>query len=151
MSHRPAAAESVPYRPLWDRVGIVVTAICAVHCLALPILLPVLAATDLMLVAHHEFEWVILGITFVLAAVVLTHGYLSHHRRRLPLVLAAAGVAICLVRHELGEALEPFVLMLGAGLIVGAHAMNLRFSRLWAGAPGHSHGHAHASPPQAAP
>lgn len=105
------------------------TAVCAVHCLALPVLLPVLAASDLLVLAHHEFEWVILALTFVLAAIVLSHGFMRHHRRLSPLLLAAAGATVCLFRHDVGEALEPLVLLLGAGLIVVAHLLNLRWSR----------------------
>lgn len=135
----PAPAHASRYRPVWDRIGIVVTAVCAVHCLALPLLLPVLATSDLAMLSHHEFEWVVLGLTFVLAAAVLTHGYRHHHHRRLPLVLAAFGAAICLLRHELGAALEPLVLALGAGLIVVAHGLNLKWSRHFTGA-GAGHG-----------
>lgn len=131
----------VPYRPLWDRIGVVVTAVCAVHCLALPILLPVLAATDLAVLAHHEFEWIVLAFTFVLAGVVLSHGYRKHHRSLLPLTLAAIGGVICLFRHDLGHALEPFVLALGAGLIVVAHVVNLKLSRHFAGRNGTVHAH----------
>ena len=138
-SSSPVHAPASRYRPVWDRVGIVVTAVCAVHCLTLPLLLPVLAATDLSILSHHDFEWAVLILTFVLAAVVLTHGYRHHHRRMLPLILAAIGAVICLLRHEVGTALEPLVLGLGAGLMVVAHGLNLKWSRHFTGA-GAGHG-----------
>ena len=120
------------YHPLWDRIGIVVTAACAVHCVAMPLLLPLLAATDLLVLAHHEFEWAVLAFTFALAGVVLSHGYFRHHRSPWPLAMAAIGVVVCLLRHDFGEALEPALLAVGAGLLVAAHVYNLRLSRHFA-------------------
>lgn len=116
-------------RTLWDWVGIVATALCALHCLMLPLLLPILALGGLGVIADPVFEHAVLAATALLAAVVLWHGYRRHHGRALPLVLAAIGVLLYAVRMQFGTAVEPLVLSLGAGCVVGAHLLNLRFAR----------------------
>lgn len=117
------------YHPIWDRLGIATAAVCAVHCLLLPLLLPVLAMSGLEELADPRVEQTIVVTTVVLAGIVLWHGYRYHHGRQLPLLIAAMGGVVFAVRHALGTTSEPALLAVGAILIITSHALNLRFHR----------------------
>lgn len=117
------------YYPVWDRLGIAAAALCAVHCLVLPLALPMLAMSGMHELADPRIEQVIVVSTLVLAAVVLWHGYRHHHGRQLPMVIAALGAVVFGIRHSFGSPNEPVLLGLGAILIISSHALNLRLHR----------------------
>ena len=112
----------------WDKLGIVATSLCALHCLLLPLLLPLATATGLSLLVSASAERVVLLTTLIFACVVLAHGC-RHHHNRWPLVLAAVGGALYAFKGQFGHELEPMMVVAGASLIVGAHLWNLRLCR----------------------
>lgn len=116
-------------RPLWDRVGILATTACALHCLLMPLLLPLFMVSGLAALADRRFEWAVLALTLTLAGLVLWQGYRYHHGRRLPLVAAAVGALIYAARSMLAVSWEPLILILGASCVVMAHLLNRRYSR----------------------
>ena len=67
-----------------DKVGIAVTSLCAIHCIMLPVLLPVLPLLGLTSVHNHAFERIILLITMVLGFITLFAGFHRYHRKLYP-------------------------------------------------------------------
>lgn len=112
--------------PLWDRAGIWVSALCMVHCLALPvaaILLPFAAREALHEPAHIVFFAA--AVPLALAAFV---GGWRQHGRWIPGALGALGVTLLMTALAL-PAVETMLSILGGLVLVGAHLLNHRHSK----------------------
>lgn len=131
----PAKAEVGTKAVWWDRLGVGVSLLCLVHCLALPVI-----ASGVWLVIPHED--VHLWLFFVLVPLVLLSaipGY-RHHRRKSVLWLFGLGTAMvagALSLHAVvGPAGEVVGTVAGSLLLIAGHALSWKH-RL------HTH-HAHA-------
>lgn len=111
-----------------DKTGMWVTTLCALHCLLLPVILPMLSLIGLSFIGEELLERVILGTSIALGLVALISG-IRKHARFYPLVLLIAGGFIYWHKDSLGEMGEPIIILLGASLIVAAHWVNLRLVR----------------------
>lgn len=109
-----------------DRIGITATSLCALHCILLPILLPMLPLVGLSFLADHAWEHVFLLITAALGTVALFSGFRRYHKRLYPLYLLYIGVALYWIKHDFSEALEPVFIIGGASLIIAAHFINIK-------------------------
>ena len=114
-----------PVRSPLDLVGIVLSVLCVIHCLALP-----LFATGAL--AWAASESVHLGLTFALAGVVLLvalPGYRRHRRALVPGLLVA-GVAqlvgAVVLEGALGGAGGALLTLVGSAARVAGHLLNLR-------------------------
>jgi hypothetical protein len=126
----------------WDLVGGIVSMVCAVHCLALPVLLPIAAA-------YIHSPWVEVGLmtaAILVGVRALRHGF-RRHGFRLPLVLFSIGIASIIVgnwlltggtplaahspeQHQAGMA-SIVTVALGALSILIAHSTNFIWERRW--------------------
>jgi hypothetical protein len=114
-----------------DRKGIVVAAICLVHCVAGPLLLSLAGFASLIGVSE-KVEPAFYLTSAVLGASTLIPAYRKRHRRMTCLVLFFAGMACLFGRRYLSFLTGPLELAavgVGGGLIIAAHALNLRFSK----------------------
>lgn len=111
-----------------DRTGMWVTTLCALHCLLLPVILPILSLVGLSFLGEELLERVILGTSIVIGLVALSSGVRKHFNFY-PFILLAAGAFIYWHKDSLGEMGEPVVIIVGASLIVAAHWINLRLVR----------------------
>jgi len=109
----------------FDRLGVLVSGLCLVHCLSGLVLVAFLGIGGGVLLnpAIHEIG---LAMAVVIGAAGLGLGVLRHRRYGL-LALGASGLALMasalLVHHGPREAL---LTMLGVTLVAGAHLLNLR-------------------------
>lgn len=128
--------------PWMDRVGAGLSFACALHCLALPLLLvaaPLLQAglssTELAadgwwqwFIWSHQVEWIISATVLLFAGVVLGRGY-RVHRTRTALWRYAVGAVVLLFTVaelvDMGQA-HGLLLALGGSLVAWAHWTNLR-------------------------
>lgn len=78
-------------RSRWDRLGIVASLGCAVHCLAAPFLLLLLPTLGSVW-SHPAAHWVLAALVLPLAGVVVWRGY-RLHRKRLALIAMGLGAA----------------------------------------------------------
>ncbi|PHR66179.1 MerC domain-containing protein [Pseudidiomarina marina] len=111
-----------------DKTGMWVTTLCALHCLLLPVILPMLSLIGLSFIGEELLERVILGTSIALGLVALING-IRQHARLYPLVLLIAGGFIYWHKDSLGEMGEPIIILLGASMIIAAHWVNLRLVR----------------------
>jgi hypothetical protein len=114
-----------------DRTGMLIAAVCFVHCAAGPFLLS-FAGLSSMIGVSERFEPAFLLGSLVMGTVALITGYRKKHRRRCCLALFGAGFLCLLLRRHIrlgGYPIEAIACGAGAMLIVGAHALNLRFSK----------------------
>ena len=111
-----------------DKAGIWVTTLCAIHCLLLPVILPLLAMAGLAFIGEDLLENTILGFSVVIGLLSLISGARKHGKWHL-LSLLLLGAFIYSQRDILGHWGEPVIILFGAGLIIYAHVSNLRLSR----------------------
>lgn len=108
-----------------DAAGIVLSVLCLLHCLTLP-----LVATGVF--AWAASERVHLGLTAALGAVVLlvaVPSYRRHRRAAVPALLlggAALLVAAVTAGESVGDAAETGLTVVGSLALVAGHASNLR-------------------------
>ena len=109
-----------------DRLGITATSLCALHCILLPVLMPVLALFGLEAFASHEGEHVVLFITLILGSIALFSGFKRYHRKIYPFYLLFLGGFVYWHKHSVDESVQPFMIIIGASLLVAAHVINIK-------------------------
>jgi len=109
-----------------DRIGITATSLCALHCILLPVLLPVLPLMGLSFLADHTWEHVFLLVTATLGTIALFSGFQRYHKRLYPFYLLYLGVALYWIKHDFSEAVEVYFIIGGASLIIAAHFINIK-------------------------
>ena len=115
------------FRRNLDRTGIVVSALCAMHCVATIALVSGLGIGGHFFLAE-EFHRIALLAALLIAAVAIGWGAMLH-RRREPFVIALLGLAL------MGGALasphgvqEAVLTIVGVALVSLGHVLNLRAS-----------------------
>jgi hypothetical protein len=114
-----------------DLTAIVLSALCAAHCLALPLLAAGLPWLALLGLANDWFHLAALLVVVPVSAVALRRGW-RQHRDRLPPVLGVLGLglmvlAVAIVRHPaVPETAEIAFTLAGVSLLAAAHAVNFR-------------------------
>ena len=112
-----------------DKLGIWVSGLCALHCLALPLLLPTVPLVASSFFAEAWFERLILSSSLLIGLTALMIGYFRYHRQLFPLSALVFGGIIYWHKDIFGHAYEPITIAIGAALIIAAHLMNLRLCR----------------------
>lgn len=121
--------QSDQYRKM-DLAGLVLSAACLVHCLALPV---ALAAAPSLAVWLGETESTVHWLLFVLAALISGGALYAGFRRHGVVLVVTVGCVGLLVMgvaaaHLFGTSLEAALTLVGAGILALAHVVNLRLS-----------------------
>jgi hypothetical protein len=128
---------------LADRLGATASFLCAIHCALLPFVLTVLPLLGLGFLAGHRFERGFVMFAATLALFALVNGC-RRHRRPLPLLLAAPGLALLLLGVTWGLAypivVHSVMVTCGGLLLASAHFVNLAIDRRHVHATAHAHG-----------
>ena len=135
-----AAEEMRTYQPLYDKVGLVASSLCAVHCILMPwviMVMPVIAGTIL---TNATAENVFVGVSLCLAVICGLSGCRKHGQWLVMGVMGLGGAVLLGTRltaphvchiehiswsHALGSAL-------GGGLLAASHFLNIKYSRILA-------------------
>lgn len=128
-----------------DSVAVLLSGLCLVHCLALPLVLAVFPLLGDFFIPHETFHQLILVVVLPTTALALGSGYRCHRRAGV-LALGALGVACLVIAaftvHRLGgDELERVTTILGGIVLACAHGWNFRLTRAQH-APNHPHAHA---------
>lgn len=86
-----------------DLIGMVASAACAVHCVALPLLITALPFIGVSFLVDRWIEQAIVLFSLAVAVPALFHGYWKHHRNYLPLLLVGFGFVIILLGMLFGH------------------------------------------------
>jgi hypothetical protein len=106
-------------------VGIFLSGLCIVHCLAAPIVL-----LALPLVVEEHFHSHLAPLVGFVALLAVGRGAWLHRRRRplVPLFVGVGLLALVAVR-EPGGGLEVALSLIASGFLIAAHWLNVRCSR----------------------
>ncbi len=113
--HAQAPVEETSYR--LSALAAIVTSACALHCLAMPLLVGVLPLAGLSFFAEPWFEWSMVAVAAVIGSAGFGLSFVRLHRNPRPLAVFIAGLLMLVVTHA---ALEAFVIVHGAMVIAGA-------------------------------
>lgn len=113
------------FRINWDAFGIGTSVLCAIHCAVLPVITATLPIFGVNIVHNSLFEWGMILLAFVVGIYALVHGYITHHRSYVPVLLFVAGF-ILLVAKQFFHSWQNWLLIPGVLLIVTAHYINYR-------------------------
>ncbi|MFH5832903.1 MerC domain-containing protein [Halalkalibaculum sp. DA3122] len=118
-----------PSPALWDRLGISLSGICAVHCLFFPVaiaLLPLWPAAE----AIHDWTHPILFLLIVPTVIFALRGGVVDSRVPALLYAGLLVVGLAWLLHDpLGNFGEAAVTMAGSGLLVAGHWFNYRYHK----------------------
>jgi hypothetical protein len=119
--------------PLLDRASIGLSAICAIHCLTLPIALALIPSLASLSVGDERFHQWLIAIVLPTSLFALTMGC-RRHRHWQVLAWGLAGLSLlsltAVLGHDLlGEQLERSLVLAGAILVAISHLKNFRRCR----------------------
>jgi hypothetical protein len=110
-----------------DRLGVGVGLACAVHCLAMPLLVGVLPLLGLAFVAEERFEWAVIGSIVILATASALWGYQKHRALRVVMSFAGAiGILGLGLWIEQSADWGRYVVILGGLGVATAHLLSAR-------------------------
>lgn len=114
---------------LWDRMAVLVSGLCIVHCVSTIAFVAILSSAGGLLLNPLIHE-VGLGIAIALGMFTLGRGVLDHGYI-MPVAIGSLGLGMMMgamtLGHEVGHGgLEIFYTMLGVGLLAFAHDLNYR-------------------------
>lgn len=115
---------------LLDRVGIIVSATCILHCLLTPIAIIALPMILNFGVGGEELHLLFATLAIPIAAFSLGKGYKYHGQKR-PIFYAVPGIILlwlAMLVHE-PHWLESVLTSIGASLIIISHVLNHRCSK----------------------
>jgi MerC mercury resistance protein len=123
----------------WDMIGIATSAVCAIHCALLPLVVSSLPLFGTDIVHNLFFEWGMIALAFFVGTYALVHGFIKHHRSIFPLVLFAAGFALLLLK-QFFHYYQFWLLVPAVLFIISAHYYNYRLcNRSKCSSPHHKH------------
>ena len=116
-----------------DRSAIVLSTICAVHCLTVPLAVVMMPAAFTYWFADDHFHFLLLYLVLPTSTLAIGLGC-GRHRTFKVIAWGSAGLGLlvlgALLGHDLlGELGEKGITLLGAGLVVLAHVHNFRLCR----------------------
>ncbi|MEP7252503.1 MAG: MerC domain-containing protein [Ginsengibacter sp.] len=112
----------------WDFFGMLTSIACAVHCAILPLVISSLPVLGVNIINNSPFEWLMIGIAFVVGSVAVLHGYRSHHKSFVPFYLFCVGFIFLLVK-QFFHSMELVFLLPAVFFILFAHVLNYKYCR----------------------
>jgi uncharacterized membrane protein len=109
-----------------DKFGISAASLCALHCILLPILIPILPLFGLNILADHWWEHPFLAISAAIGFIALFSAYKKYHQRLYPLLILFLGIFIYWQKHDFSEQYQLYIVIIGTTLIVSAHVINIK-------------------------
>lgn len=116
-----------------DRAAVLLSGLCLVHCLALPLIIALFPVFGFSVVEHTTFHQLILVVVIPTTVLALGAGY-RRHRRAIAPALGVVGIGALVMAafavHALNaESVERSVTVAGGLLIAAAHIQNFRLTR----------------------
>ena len=120
---------------VWDRVGTIASAVCAVHCLLTGVALGLLSYVGLGFFGSLAADLAFLGVAIVVAAFAIYHGAKKHHSYKPALIFVLGLVLISIGhfgfshRHGSMTTWSTLFSVLGGFSFVLFHVVNYRLQR----------------------
>ena len=105
-----------------DKIGMTSSLTCAIHCMAMPLVITFLPYIGLGFIANESFEWAMLLISSMLGISSICMGYKLHRDKRVSILLSLGLALLVLGRfaHENNWGLKGVII-----LVIGGFTMAL--------------------------
>jgi len=117
----------------WDKVGSMLSGICIVHCILLPLAIVFFPFLSVALAQGESIEWAFIGFSIVVAVFAMLQGYI-YHKKPIPYILAAIGFGTFIAAKMASDRALFFsvftsviVYVAAGGSILLAHYLNHKF------------------------
>ncbi|HIE85311.1 MAG TPA: MerC domain-containing protein [Gammaproteobacteria bacterium] len=115
-------------RKYMDTAAVVLSGVCMLHCLALPIALTILPIVNVTLLDESTFHLIMMAVILPISIIALTIGC-RQHKDKLTLVLGTVGLGILTITAIFGHDLlgltgERIVTSIGGLILAAAHIQN---------------------------
>jgi hypothetical protein len=117
------------FSPNLDFFGFSASMLCAVHCMALPLVMMFGALSGLAWLENPWIEAIFIGLSFVIATWSLTRSYLLHHHHFTAIRMVAIGFVFLLISRFVEHNWEPILAAVGGITIAGAHWKNWKLQK----------------------
>ena len=114
-----------------DKAGMWTSALCAIHCIGLPLLMSVTAYCGLTLPDSTQTEIIILSVSVILGVASLFPSYFRHHRKFGPVGILLAGFTLIGLSRFMVDINESVFTSSGAVLVASAHFFNYKLCQRW--------------------
>lgn len=106
------------------------SAICALHCMAMPLIVSLGVANSGHLFHDHTFDIAVIAIGIVIASISLLSDY-KKHRSSLPIVFVIVGFSVLTYGLTHGHGgIHLLISLLGSFLVATAHFVNWRKNQM---------------------
>ena len=113
-----------------DSLGFSASMLCAIHCVAVPLLLTVSTWSGLQMLNNPSIELVVLCSSAVFALFSIVPSYIRFHRNPKAIALVVLGfMLIGLGRFDVEEIWEITFTSIGAATVASAHILNWRLCK----------------------
>ncbi|HAT28021.1 MAG TPA: hypothetical protein DCS89_13475 [Gammaproteobacteria bacterium] len=115
-------------RRYMDTAAVVLSGVCMLHCLALPIALTILPIVNVTLLDESTFHLIMMAVILPISVIALTIGC-RQHKDKLTLVLGSVGLGVLTITALFGHDLlgltgERIVTSVGGLILAAAHIQN---------------------------
>jgi MerC mercury resistance protein len=112
-----------------DKAGMWTSALCAVHCMIVPMLVSVSSFSSLAFLNDERIENVVLVMGAIISAWSIAPSYFRLHRRAMPGIILLLGFFLVGLSRFMINANESVLTSSGAALIAAAHFFNYRLCK----------------------
>ncbi len=117
------------YRAHWDGLAVLLSGICLVHCLAVPLIVGLFPLLGAGVLGHQQFHQALLYLVLPTSIIGLWLGYRRHYKYYIA-VIGVAGVAslvaLTLLAHDVVDSGTEIIIASTGGIIVAlSHILNL--------------------------
>ena len=109
-----------------DNFGITVSAVCAIHCILLPLLIILSPYIELAFFTSHEFHETLMYFIFPTSLIAFTLGCRKHNDDIVKLggICAIFVLLIAISLHEFSETLSVVLTLFASSLLIFTHLRN---------------------------
>ena len=120
-------------RKYLDTAAVLLSGVCMLHCLALPIILTILPVMNVSLLDEKTFHLVMMVFILPVSVIALSIGC-RQHKDKLTIILGTIGLLVLTVTAVFGHSLfgltgERLVTSVGGLILASAHIQNYRCCR----------------------
>lgn len=111
------------------KLSVIASVACLIHCIALPLILPLLPLVGVSFLSDKTTEiWITIGV-LVCAGASLLIGFFKYHQKLFPVYLFAVSAVLMMYSQSLPHSKGHFVLAAGAICMTAAHIANIRLCK----------------------
>ena len=114
----------------WDFIGLSASFLCVLHCILLPICIPIFPLIGLSFINNEFYEALLIVVSLIIAFIAIYKGYKKYHNKLLPIFI----YVFVLLFFSAGfltekDTLERILHFLATGFLIMTHYYNWKFTK----------------------